>query len=447
VKLYLRENIQFIFICLIWVFVGFFFGPVNLVLVPLSILLLYHKNFEVELLVGFILVLTLSDSRSPGMLWAGQVKNIYILILSLIMFKKYSELKIKINLHLFIAPFICVAIFCLVFSPIISVAFQKTLSYFLLIFIVPNYFSYLFDKYGENALKQIVYAILLVLIIGLIVNFVFPDFTNLIGRYRGLLGNPNGLGIYCFLFICFFTIVIEFYPDLFSKNEVVLIYLIGFASLFMCGARSSLIGVVIFLSFRYFNKLSPILSFMILILVIALYEYISSNIENIVFALGVEKYFRVETLKDGSGRLVAWQFAWENINKNVFLGKGFSYTEKIYKDNYQYLSMLGHQGAAHNAYLTFWLDTGLIGLVSFIVGLFSFIIHISMVSRSLFPLFFAALFSNQFESWLTASLNPFTILFLLSLSLIFIEGKRRESNTENNFVVTEDYEKLNSNAV
>lgn len=431
--LYIKENIQFVIVCLLWVLVGFIFPPANFVLVPLCLILFFTKGLEIELLLGFILVLTLSDSRSPMMSWAGQVKNIYILILSLIMLRKYREVNIKINIHLFILPFIFVAIYCLVYSPILSIAIQKTLSYFLLFFVVPNYFSYLYDKYGESVLKQIVFTIVLVLVIGLVVNFISPDFTNLIGRYRGLLGNPNGLGIYCFLFICFFTIILEFFPNLFNRNEIVLVYLFSFISLFLCGARSSLIGVIIFLFFRYFNKLSPLLGFMMLIIIVALYEYISSNIENIVFGLGIEKYFRVETLKDGSGRLVAWQFALENIDKNLFFGRGFSYTEKIYRDNYEYLSMLGHQGAAHNAYLTFWLDTGLVGLVAILAGIFGFVIRISKGSRSVFPLLFAVLFSNQFESWLTASLNPFTILFLLSLSLIYIQGKRKVS--ENSEVI------------
>lgn len=443
--LYIKENIQFVIVCLIWISVGFFIGPLNFVLVPLTILLLFRKQLEIEVLLGFILVLTFSDSRSSGFLWAGQIKNIYIILLSFIMLKRYKEIYVKVNIHLFILPFILIATFCLIFSPQISIAIQKTLSYFLLFFIVPNYLSYLYSKYGELLFRDIVLIVFLVLFFGLLLNFFFPNLTNLVGRYRGLLGNPNGLGIYCFLFIAYFTIVIEFFPDLFKRNEIILIYIIAFISLLLCGARSSLIGIIIFFVFRYFSKLSPLLSLMILVVILASYEYISANIENIIYALGIEKYFRIETLKDGSGRLIAWQFAWENIDKNLFFGKGFAYTEKIYLDNYKYLSALGHQGAAHNAYLTFWLDTGLVGLVSILSGLFGFVIHISKMSRSVFPLLFAVLFSNQFESWLTASLNPFTILFLLSLSLIYIKGKRKK--IEDNEVTDADVVKFNKDAI
>ncbi|MBK6833912.1 MAG: hypothetical protein IPG89_06405 [Bacteroidetes bacterium] len=69
-------------------------------------------------------------------------------------------------------------------------------------------------------------------------------------------------------------------------------------------------------------------------LIIASYEIITSNFEGIVYSLGMDQYFRVETLKDGSGRLVAWNFAFEQIEKNFFLGRGFNYTEYIYFEFY-----------------------------------------------------------------------------------------------------------------
>jgi len=442
-KLYLTENIQFVITCLLWVSVGFIFPPINYALVPLTLILFYKRGFELDLLVGFLLVLIFSDIRSSAFAWAGQVKNIYIIILSLVLFKEYSQLNVKVKIHLFILPFILIASFCLIYSPDVFTAVQKTLSYFLLFFIVPNYFSYLYSKFNVEIIKNLIWAVFFILLFGIVLKYVSPDFTSLAGRFRGLLGNPNGLGIFCFLFICFFTIALEFFPDLFTRNEKILIYFFAFASLVFCGGRSSLIGLLMFLSFRYFNILSPILSFFIMIFTIASYEYISNNIESIVYALGIEEYFRVDTLKNGSGRLFAWNFAWEQIQKNYFFGRGFSYNEYVFKENYLYLLNLGHQGSsAHNAYLTFWLDTGLVGLTAFIVGIVSFIVKISKMSRSLFPLLFAVLFSNQFESWLTASLNPFTIMFLLSLSLIYVVSTNNSMLSGDEKVTSNDSDDL-----
>jgi O-antigen ligase len=128
---------------------------------------------------------------------------------------------------------------------------------------------------------------------------------------------------------------------------------------------------------------------------------------------------RLDTFSTLSGRSVAWEFAWQQIQTDFFIGKGFSYTEYIYKINYDYLSMLGHQGAAHNSYLTFWLDTGLIGLILFLIGLGITFFKASKLSPLAMPLLYAVLLSNNFESWITASLNPFTIQLLIILSVIF----------------------------
>lgn len=366
----------------------------------------------------------MSDSRLSSMQWAGSVKNIYILLVALVTIKNYREIKERINLHLYMTPFLLVASICLAFSPDIITAVQKTLSYFLLLFLVPNFFSYLYSEYKETFLKNIVWMVFMIILLGLLFKFLNPPIVVLAERFRGMLGNPNGLGIYCFLFIVFFTIVIEFFPNLFTRNEKILIYSAAGISLIYSGARSSLIAIILFFAFRYFHKLSPILGFILLIVAIGSYELVTSNIETIVYALGIEEYFRVDTLKDGSGRLIAWNFAWLQIEKSYFFGRGFSFNEYIFRENYVYLLNLGHQGSsAHNAYLTFWLDTGLVGLVAFLGGFISFIFSISKLSISVFPLLYAVLFSNQFESWLTASLNPFTILLLMSLSLIYVAGK------------------------
>lgn len=88
--------------------------------------------------------------------------------------------------------------------------------------------------------------------------------------------------------------------------------------------------------------------------------------------------------------------------------------------------MLGHQGAAHNSYLTFWLDTGLIGLILYLLGLFFTFVKASFSNKYAFPVLYAVLFSNNYESWLTASLNPFTIQLLFILTVILIQNKKVE---------------------
>ena len=65
-----------------------------------------------------------------------------------------------------------------------------------------------------------------------------------------------------------------------------------------------------------------------------------------------------------------------------------------------------------------WLDTGLVGLILFSFG---WIVNFFRAA-SFTPLVWAALFglllSISVESWLTASLNPFTIVLVIILSML-----------------------------
>ena len=206
-----------------------------------------------------------------------------------------------------------------------------------------------------------------------------------------------------------------------------MIYAIVFISLLLSGARSSLIAVIIFYVFIRLFKISPFIGIISFILIVFISQYISNNIEQIVISLGLEKTFRVDTLKDASGRLIAWDFAWEHIQKNFFVGRGINYCDYLFKENQEMLSIRGHQGHAHNSYLTFWLDTGLIGLSLFIVPFIMLFYKMSKTSVLAIPALLAILFSNQFESWLTSSLNPFTIQILMFMAVIFISEKTKSN--------------------
>src|SRR5690606_19570782 len=112
-----------------------------------------------------------------------------------------------------------------------------------------------------------------------------------------------------------------------------------------------------------------VLGLILFLVLVASYELIMQQLPFIVIGLGLEEYFRIDTLMEGSGRVVAWDFAWHHIGKNFYFGSGFDYTNELYHKNYAYLSQLGHQGNAHNSYLTLWLDTGLIGLLLYGLGM------------------------------------------------------------------------------
>lgn len=425
-KEYLITYKQFAIIGFIWAVVGGFFGPVIYLLLPAMLFLMYKKEMHLEILLGFFLILTFSDSRSQFFNFAAQVKNIYIVLLFLFSLKIKSQIEFPIKFYYYFIPFFIIALISIAFSPIPFVSFQKTLSYILLFISIPIYLQYVYIKYGDLIFKGIVFLGIAILLLGFLINIINPSFTNLVGRYRGMLGNPNGLGLYVFLFILLFTTIIDFKKDLFSNREKTVVYGIAFLSLIRCGARTSLFATLLFLFFRKFYKLSPAVGFAIFVIFLFLYQLVSSNIEFIIIQLGLEDFLRLDTFSNLSGRSVAWEFAWQKIQDNFFMGRGYAFTDYIYKVNYYYLSMLGHQGSAHNSYLTFWLDTGLIGLILLLIGLLITFLKAAKISRLAIPVLYAILLSNNFESWLTASLNPFTIQLLFILSIIFIQSNEPE---------------------
>jgi len=59
-----------------------------------------------------------------------------------------------------------------------------------------------------------------------------------------------------------------------------------------------------------------------------------------------------------------------------------------------------------------------VGLVLFVTGLVRTVVYALNKTSYTLPVLYGVLFSTNFESWLAASLNPFTSLFLIILTLI-----------------------------
>jgi len=67
-----------------------------------------------------------------------------------------------------------------------------------------------------------------------------------------------------------------------------------------------------------------------------------------------------------SHRFERWDMAFQAIQKDPFFGQGFG-------QELSYLSLIGSEGRAHDAYLTVWLELGLGGLLLFLAAIFQFV--------------------------------------------------------------------------
>jgi hypothetical protein len=430
----IRKEKQLLLILSSWFIAGLLLPVAGYLFVPLSFLFFLKKRQFANIFVGLLFLFILSDSRLNGFNFAITTKPFVITIVAVFIYMNRHRLKFRVN-HSFFSDFIPFFLFALIgifFSPITMSSTSRTLSYIVLIWVGPLLFDISWKVNQYVILRKIFISVLLLLFSGIIIHSVNPTITSLASRYRGWFGNPNGLGIFIALwFFCAFTIHKQ-YPKLFQTNKLWnYMYLLTIISALMCSSRTTMVAIVIFLVFYKF-KIRFITGIIITSICIILMQLILNNIEMIVISLNLEDYARLESLKDAGGRTVGLDYGWEEVKTDWYiLGKGFGYTLYFYTSIHEELSMLNHVGSAHNSYLTAWLDTGLVGLVFFLFA-WGKQLNKFKINRICYPLFFSCLFSSFLESWLVGSLNPYTIVFMLTLLIL---QKTKNDSTELKMVI------------
>jgi hypothetical protein len=415
---YLKENFEFIIMLLIWVVVGVFSYEIDFILVPAGLALLKYKGRYMELIISFFFLLFLCDNRHYQVVFASQTKDIALLMLSGFVFLDAKSFPVRSKLFYPFIAFFVLAFSLTVISPQPMLSFQKCLSFALMMAIIPNYFLQQLEEDGEKFLKNIIWLSTLMWIIGLAMIFILNDWVFLEGRYNGLLGNPNGVGLLAALFFMLVVIAKHHYPKIFTRNEQILIFGVMILSVLLASSRNAIFSIGIFLFFSRFYKISYWAGFLILIVVAVLYQVINENLATIITGLGLGSYFRVEHLNDGSGRLIAWTYGWKEIQHNFLFGRGFAYEEMYFEANKWWLNDLGHQGGVHNTYLALWMNTGIVGLILYMIGFFKTFFKAARTNFYALPAMFTIMFSITFEAWFQASLNPFTISALLVITLL-----------------------------
>jgi O-antigen ligase len=381
-----------------------------------------QKGMYEEMFLGFLYILILSDNADPSFKFAGIVKNIYILLMALFIFFDFKEFNPLLKIHKAFMPFIIFAFFCLLYSPVVIVGVQKTISYLFVLIVIPNYFYKCYKENGITFIKNIVYFVLTLLFIGLCFLVVNSEYVYIeSGRFRGIFGNPNGLGLFCFVFFAFFFILNKLSPELFEKKEKIVGYLIIIVSILLSNSRNAYISIILLVLFTRLYELPTSLGLIVTIVLLVFGYYLMDKLPIIIVQLGLENFFRLNTLQELSGRAVAWHFAWNQIQDNFFMGLGFGYDEYVMRSNFRVLSKLGHQGGVHNSYLSLWINFGLIGLLIYIRSFLLIFIKAVKITNLALPVFFAVIFSSSFEGLLVGSLNPH-MFFLLIIITILSEG-------------------------
>ncbi len=416
---YIKQNLQFLLVIIVWLMAGIYGGPSYFVIVPLTCVLFWRKGLMENLFIGFFALLIFSDSFYLP--FAKDIKPVVLLLMGLIFFYNQKSFSPIVRLASPFIIFFIYAVILLLNSETFWTSFQKTLSYILLFLIVPNYMITIYRKEGAEFFKRLIYFVIFLLFAGFAFIVVNPELASSHGeRYRGIFGNPNGIAMFCVLIYMMFTVLNQYFPKLFSKSEKILFLSGVFVSVILSGSRTSMMCFAIFWIFSTVQKKSPWLSLFLFLLIAIANQVVTINIVEIVSELGLNKYLRIDTLKEGSGRIFAWRYAWQEIQSNFWFGKGFDYNQYLFfipKVQHR-LNDLNHQGDVHNVYLGFWLDVGLVGLILYFVPFILTFYKASKQSHYAFPIMYAMLFMGNYEPWLIASLNPYTIQFLMIVTII-----------------------------
>jgi O-antigen ligase len=416
---HIREHIQFYLLLITWVLAGMFLGNIAVLVVAVSMVVLASREHFAEIIIGFFLILIFSDSRLEALQFSQITKKALIVLMILFLFLKRKVLETGSNriFNIFL-PFFIWSILMTLRSPVIVESMQKTISYIFLFLFIPVFGFRAMETDQRGFFRLMAYTIALYLLCGLMGRYISPESVYISERFMGFMGNPNGLGLMVFLFGILFDNMCRKDPEMISRNQKILIWAIIILNLLLCQSRASLFAFLVYMLFANLRALRGGLGVVVFLFLGISYGYILTNISTLITQLGLENVVRLENLEDGSGRVIAWEFAWQNIQDDFMLGKGFSYTEYVFSENYHLLSRMGHLGNAHNSFLTFWLDTGAIGLALFLVGMILLFIRLGKASPTALPLLYAILISANFESWLTASLNPNTISVLLTMTVM-----------------------------
>ncbi|MEM8888145.1 MAG: O-antigen ligase family protein [Bacteroidota bacterium] len=370
------------------------------------------------LILMFACTLILGDSRLYFFLPFKGMRYVAISILFLKTVYDIARGRYGVNRLLFLSiPFFIVAFFGVAVSPVKGVAIAKAISYLFLLIICLSFAPYYFRKGRHRLLFNLLHLAILVYILGILFLVLNPSWAYLNDRYRGFFGNPNGLGTFSTMMIPFAVMMLNRFPE--KKRAAFVLIGLGFFSIILSESRTALGTTSLFFALYLIYKGGKLRRnfFWFFGLPIIVFIFMVVPLETLVGLVGLEEFLRVESLKTGTGRFLAWGLGLTEIQNNLWIGRGFGYEEHFFYQLREFLVATEHQGGMHNSYLTFLMNNGILGSIPFAIFLIVLFRKVK-IKKFAFPFIIVVLISANFESWLNSSLNAFTFFFFVILSFL-----------------------------
>ncbi|MFT6962593.1 MAG: O-antigen ligase [Flammeovirgaceae bacterium] len=445
IELY-KSHKKVLFIFLVWLIAGKFGGTiVGMVVSSMALIYFWNKKQFATVFIGLLMLAVFAGGSSFP--FAKPARNIYMLEMCILMLVSNLDKIIAVDVfYKKLGLFFLYSLPLLLLSPTILISFQKNISFILLYICVPPLFLSVMQHSKKEFMELLLILLFTVFAGGLVLYLINPSVALRVGRYKGLFGNPNEIGLFCVMSFILITTIRE----LMREKEIVtrftynLLYILIFINLFLCGSRGSMLGLSIFFLI-WFSRLGWVASLFIFATIGVLYGLVFENITYIVQVLGFEEYFRLNSLDMAGGRIHGWAFAWEEVHKSFIFGRGWVYDEYIFKIHAPELNELNHQGGVHNSYLGIWLNTGIIGLLLFLTGLIRLFVKASQINRIAIAAFFCFLVTAFFEPWMQSSLNITSVIMVMFLTVvIFASDIFPEKNFDDSiYLDNEESELLN----
>jgi len=368
------------------------------------------KNRFGDAMVVFLVLLLFSDSVFSLYANPGKAKDFAALLIGFYVFTKTKNPLQNSFINYFWA-YLFVALLGLLLVNFRVVGLQKLISYGLMIIIIPSSVTHILNRPGGmNFLRKLLFVFAAIYLFSILMSRINPGVYAWLGRFNGIHRNPNGVGIFSALFVMNLVLVKDIYPNLFSKRMFWTMIGVFLFAIVLCRSRNALLSLGVFYLFRTI-KVKFVAGVLLVLVIASGYGLITYLVEGLIVQFGLEDELRLDTLSYASGRIYIWNACLIEIQNSYWIGHGFTY-EEYSKWDQKYIGIVEkidhNYGNVHNSYLTIWLNTGLFGLISYMAGLIFLVFKAQIKSKTIAPLFFGALLIAFFESYMVASLNPYT---------------------------------------
>ena len=434
------------------------------IVVFLIFLIIALMGEKAILFITIVSFLTLTSTININLRTVVQVFNVFALFYLFfkrygLSFYNYPKVPKEISILLFFV-FLSMVV-ATAFSHYILLGFDQIIRTILFFIIVYFIFSLVEDKSDIKLLLSAFILVALIYTYTLIVGFAKDNFDlvqmnlNKVDKVSSDYVNMNAIGSF---FIIVIPICLSYYLEQ-NKGKLKL-FLAGFllitmVGLFITNSRAAFLGIILSSIFLMYNLNKKLLKRVLILSLLLIPVFFINPISDYI-----DVYFRFKRLS--TGRDVIWSVIFNIIKGNPILGVGPAATKFYLYPNLtymigspqeQFLAFHYHEiafGHAHNFYLFFWSDLGLLGLFTSLLLPFTYF-KLGYISSKRFKYFNRkyyllalgliaggiGLFVRAFFEWgnlisygMISIDLPFWIAFIM---LIYLYNNSKEKKAEINF--------------